>query len=270
MRKVLLVFMVLALLTALSMKPAHAEPVLPFDIGAFFRNFFKGAENENIADPRADPDALLPDLKVAPPDELEITIENGQRTLRFSTIAINDGIGSLEVIGNSNAEKRITQASQVLHKKDGSVTDRKIGAFIFHPDHKHWHIENFTEFQLWSVNRQNEPEELIATTDKMSFCLWDEMHHNADIENSPEERQFPAVCDSDTQGISPGWSDKYGSSLPGQALSIEGIPDGTYFIRSTINPDRKIVESNYANNSTETLIELNGSSVRKTEKPLAE
>lgn len=58
------------------------------------------------------PDSLLPDVMVLEPKELYINNESGVKKLRFDTTMVNNGLGKLEFIGNSDTERKITQDSK--------------------------------------------------------------------------------------------------------------------------------------------------------------
>lgn len=207
--------------------------------------------------PATEEDLLLPDLKLSPPGQLYITTSEGIRKIRFSTTFINQGNGPIEVMGRTDLEKNKTGATQRISKKDGSLVDREIGEFVFHPGHEHWHIENYALFELWNLKGNGERDRLLATTNKMSFCLWDENPYDLSLENASQVQKY-VNCNNEIQGVSVGWSDTYDASVEGQELDITSIDDGSYLIRSLINPDRKIMESDYDNNEVFLRIRISG------------
>ncbi|MGI5827673.1 MAG: lysyl oxidase family protein [Patescibacteria group bacterium] len=203
---------------------------------------------------------LLPDLVVLPPKELYIEPLLNGRKLRFSTTFINLGKGSLEIRGERDFENWRTQAFQKIYRENGTVEEKFIGTFVLHPSHGHWHIEDYVEFQLWNYDKNGKPIELLTTTNKMSFCIWDEEAYNLEVENAPKTQQYTG-CNSDIQGISPGWSDTYRATVEGQELNISSIPDGRYLIRTIVNEDKKIWESNYDNNEARMWVEISGNTI---------
>jgi hypothetical protein len=206
-------------------------------------------------------DLLLPDLKTEAVSELIISTEGNKRILRFNTTVFNVGNGELRLIGISDKKKQVTKVTQLILTKDKERKDIEVGSFVFHKDHKHWHVENFNQFQLWSLTKNNDLNKKLIETKKMSFCLWDEQPIKSKLKNSPEERVFEGSCDTAVQGISVGWSDTYTASLPGQELDITELEDGKYAVRSIVNVDRKIKESNYDNNSVVAYVEIVGLAV---------
>lgn len=212
--------------------------------------------------------SLLPDLTTSPPEELYITVENGNRKLRFSTTLKNTGKGPLHLTHVPNAEQQQTRASQTIQQKEGEPIQREVGKFVFHPDHDHWHIENMTEFQLWDYDTIGKPAQMLAHTGKMSFCTWDMGRLSEAGEQSPTEQQYPRCTDAlQPQGLSVGWFDTYGAELPGQEINIADVPDGRYAIVAIANPERQILESDYDNNRSVAFIEISGETVRIVEEP---
>lgn len=195
---------------------------------------------------------LLPDIIISSPGEIYIENIEGKKKIRFSTTFYNQGQGSLELIGKPDPEQ-VVMATQRIITTDGSFIEREVGEFILHPDHNHWHIEEYVVFQLWS-KKNGERGELLSTTKKMSFCIWDQEAFNLFLENAPQSPRYLS-CDSEIQGLSVGWSDTYLASVEGQELDITSVSDGNYLISAEINPDKKILESDYANN--EVIIEIN-------------
>lgn len=258
MRKIILIIIAVLLISLmLSIYIARYLKLEISDItGRPQRDLTLQEDEENIEN------LLLPDLEISEPEELFIENVEGVRKIRFSTSVSNQGKGELKIRGDTNKENQITKATQIIREKDGNEIEREIGIFVFHPEHEHWHIERFTEFQLLSVDENGNIQDVIASTDKMSFCLWDE-EKTGNAKNSPKERVFIGECEKEIQGISPGWSDTYGSSLPGQELDITNVEDGIYEVRATLNPDRKIIEEDYGNNSISLLVNIKDEEVIK-------
>lgn len=208
-----------------------------------------------------DRNLLVPDVVPTAPLQISIRSVGGKRELRFSTTFYNQGQGALELVGHTDKEKNITYASQYVYEKDGPGLYRDMGSFIYHPNHTHWHVDEYVFYELWSVNGEGKADKPLVTTDKMSFCIWDEDPHNLDLEAAPQARAYPRTCNGRQQGMSVGWSDTYASSIEGQSVDITTIPNGTYIFRSIINPDKKILELDYDNNIVDITIEIKGNSL---------
>jgi hypothetical protein len=217
------------------------------------------SESENVVQQRKD--LLLPDLKLLPTKTVYIESGRDFKKLRFDTHFVNIGIGPLELRGEADEEREITVATQVIKKADGGNEERVIGEFVFHPGHDHWHVDKYAQFEIWSIDGDGEPEKLLLSTDKYSFCIWDEEPYDLKLENAPQSRQYPR-CPQDIQGNSVGWGDNYAPHLEGQEVDIMGLENGTYAIISRVNAERSIIEENYENNSVRSYISVNGFNVR--------
>ena len=247
MKKILLILLVVAgLATGLFLVKGISGQVN-------FLQFFQGSDDKR--------QLLLPDIVPTTPLEIYIRNSAGKKTLRFSTTFYNQGQGPLELVGHTNKENNITYASQYIYEKGGAGLYRDIGGFVFHPPHTHWHVDQYVFYELWNVNDKGEANSLMARTDKMSFCIWDERAQDLKIADAPQARVYPRTCNGRQQGMSVGWSDTYSASIEGQELNITEIPDGIYIFRSIINPDKKIAETDYDNNQIDITIEIKGSSL---------
>jgi hypothetical protein len=255
------------------MKWVRIISIIIIALGLVFQNYFVrkpdiresiGREsdfktkNEKIVQERKD--LLLPDMKIHPPKQIYVSIEGSVKYIRFDTGFANIGEGPLELIGVTNPENNKTTATQVIYKEDGTKEEMLVGEFVFHPGHKHWHVEKYAQFQLWSYDANGEPTELKASTDKFSFCIWDEYKYDISLKGAPNVRQYPR-CPKNIQGNSVGWGDTYPPALEGQELDISGVEDGKYMINSSVNAENRILESDYANNSAILYIELKGNRI---------
>jgi lysyl oxidase len=215
-----------------------------------------------------DPSWLLPDLRVAAPQELELGRDDlkGERQMRFNTSVFNTGPGALKLTGRHDPALRRTTATQHIHRINGSTTTRGAGTFVFHPTHDHWHVEDFTSFELWTYGAGGRLERMLGTTGKMSFCIWDS-RRMATQPRGAATRPVYERCPQDVQGLSVGWIDTYRARTPGQHLMIEGIPSGRYAIRSTVDPENHFVEANEGNNQVIAYVRLSSSTIRRIPAP---
>lgn len=138
----------------------------------------------------------------------------------------------------------------------GSPTARP-DLFVESASHGHYHLKDFNEFALFDL--AGNP---VINGAKQAFCLMDSEHMSA---WGPEEGKFHDC--NDNQGISAGWADLYGKSLPCQFVVIDGVPDGTYVLRSTTNAQRVVPETNYADNTIYTFLQISGPHVTQLEGP---
>lgn len=209
-------------------------------------------------DTNGGPQALLPDLVPRQPRDLWIQAGvDGVREIRFATTVANLGDGPLEMLGEYEEDTGQTLASQRILHVDGSTTEREVGRFLYHPGHDHWHFEDFTVFELWSVDENNDVEDLVATTGKLTFCLVDS---NPVDDPPPGGVAMASIleCNSGTQGLSSGWEETYEADFPGQELDIPEITDGLYAIRTIVDPDKRVRESDDSNNESLALVQITG------------
>jgi phosphohistidine phosphatase SixA len=219
------------------------------------------------AKPLGQAELLLPDLQTLPPSDLVIQLRyfpEERKLLRLTNSVVNAGPGPLEVLGIINQATGDTAVIQQLYTKDGSVVEQSVGEFLFHPDHNHWHIEDFARYEVWSLNARGDLDSLVALTGKVSYCLRD--NTPAVLAGSPPQAVY-TVCGQELQGISPGWIDTYKFELPGQIVDITAVADGIYALRSTVDANNQLRELDEVNNAATVYIEIQGSRVTVIERP---
>jgi len=211
-------------------------------------------------EPHPNPSVMmyLPDLQTLPLADLRIQLlAGGRRFLRLENTIWNSGQGPLELVGEFNAATSQTRVRQLIYTANDDRREILVGEFVWHPTHDHWHFDEFTLYELWTVTPDYHLGQVVASSDKLSYCVVD-----TDVvdPNHPgvSRRQIYAGCGRRLQGLSVGWGDTYKSTIDGQALDLTGIPDGFYALTSTVNPNAVIVEENYSNNSTLVYLEILG------------
>jgi hypothetical protein len=174
-----------------------------------------------------------------------VTTSGWRRFLRFTTTTPNRGETAL-VIG-APAECALL--------------------FHFSECHGHYHLEQYTDYRLWTKNgfrtwRKDRDWSLpvsaetnqallatlresngLLTGRKQGFCMVDSRAYKS------KERGVYFDCIAN-QGISAGWADVYDKRLDCQYVDITGLPSGHYTLEVEVNSDRVLPESNYRNNST--------------------
>ena len=214
---------------------------------------------------------LLPDLRTLPPDGLRLEIDrrNGIRLLRFANTIWNSGSGPLEMHGDRPRGADTVDVRQLIRFEDGQEIYYDAGQFHYHVEHGHWHWENFSLYQVWTVAPNGRLMDLAVYSDKVGYCLFDVSRYRGSFYTTieaPRYRQY-LECNPVRQGLSVGWTDTYRAHLPGQYVDISHLPDGLYALRSVVDPGGLILEENYANNAALVYFILQGESVTVVENP---
>jgi len=200
--------------------------------------------------------------------------------LRFSTTFANLGEGPLELHGSPHVPPDgLFDATQRVYESPGGFRDMPVGTFAYHPEHSHFHFDDFARYELWTKKgfdralaknfRKGTP---LAVSDKVSFCLYDHTRVDQGITVSPVP--IYRTCTPLLEGISVGWADEYSFDLDGQGFDFGSTPppDGDYVIRNVGDPSNRLWESEgkadpsresaLANDGYTELTILNGAIVR--------
>lgn len=210
------------------------------------------------------PTQRLPDLTVWASEEngylYDWTIDTneplmpGRRLLRLSNAVANVGAGPIELHGGTSLADGTQEVFQRIYNDPAGFTDRLAGTFVFHPEHGHIHFEDFTNYNLRAVTENNGVGDIIASGQKVSFCLLDVAKYDGSLPGAPNSEQYESC--GQFQGISVGWADVYHSSLANQWIDITDVPDGTYWLESEVDPSNRILESDETNNVARIMITL--------------
>lgn len=230
-----------------------------------------------VEDP--EPDLLLPDLRTLPPYDLRLVVDQhgNRRSIRFSNAIYNRGAGPLEVRGVLNRGDEIVTVSQVIYHSDGSKEEHNAGEFVFHAVHDHWHWEGFSLYEVWSVRADGSLNAMVASSGKVGYCLRDidPLNSAQILADEIDEEAIPrrigyGPCGWSRQGLSVGWVDVYKAHTPGQFVNIGGLPDGVYVLKSTVDPDNILLESDINNNSALVYFILRGAQLTVLEQPISQ
>lgn len=198
----------------------------------------------------------LPDLGTLPPFDLRLQLlPGGRRFLRLSNTIWNSGQGPLELINEFDPDKKLTMVYQHVLRENEERRKKLVGEFVWHPAHDHWHFEQFTLYELWSLQPDHSLGEVVASSDKLSYCVMDTDVVDWEHPKFAPRRSYVG-CNQLSQGLSVGWGDTYFSYLDGQTLDLTGLPDGFYALVSTVNPNGAILEEDYRNNAAWVFIAL--------------
>ena len=224
--------------------------------------------------------ALLPDVILRPLSEIRIEKRVGVKLLRFASIIGNRGVGVVELKPDSPARSADNDCDgdgdplndrkafqRVFRDADGdgaftrgldTVFDKRFaGCSFFHAEHSHWHFEEFARYRLVKPKSGR----VVAASEKVSFCVRDSIRFGETLPGSPASMHYGECTQDSVTGLSIGWADYYGSTLPGQELDIRGLPDGRYCLRNQADPGDRLDESDEGNNFRSTLVRIIGRGV---------
>jgi hypothetical protein len=188
----------------------------------------------------------LPDLiTLAPQDLVVIQIAGSNRRLvRFSNAVANTGLIDLELNGRYNPDGGGFNVSQRVPGHAGLFEFIPLETRLhYHPEHFHWHLDEFARYELWTAAPGGVLKNLVRTNGKISYCIMD-------TDPLPGTTGSPRhlSCGPFQQGLSIGWADTYERHLPGQWVDITGLPDGFYALRSIVDPGNYLHETDEDNN----------------------
>jgi hypothetical protein len=199
------------------------------------------------------PEDRPPDLRMA--RLADISLENttdGRRLLRFSTVIVNVGQGAFELHGSRSAGSSTMAVDQRVFDDSGGSRDLTTTASMYYSGdgHNHWHVRDFESYEL--VRQKNGHR--VGTGAKHGFCFWDNTPFQLwlpSASQSPVYRGCGVAADTSvTIGLSVGWGDRYGATIPDQYIDVTGLAPGGYRLTATADAVNWFVEADDANNAT--------------------
>lgn len=187
--------------------------------------------------------------------------EAGTRCLRFTTGVANNGDVPLRLASGPAGAGMV----QDLPGKDHAA-----GVAAYHAAHGHFHYARFMAFGLHRVDAATGLRgEAVASTAKTGFCMVD-WGPVADAQALPAKTFWRDGCEPHQRrlemGVNPGWYDIYRWFLPEQAIDVAGLPDGTYELVATADPDGTLAEQHTLDNRASTVFTLHGGQVATLEE----
>jgi len=174
---------------------------------------------------------LLPNLAPLPASEISVAKVNNRTLLRFAAVNTNVGLGPLELRAGG-IDGTGQQVFQRIYRSDATFYDRLAGTMTYHPQHNHFHFNNFARYTLTRLGDVAGPAQ---TSEKTSFCVEDTTQIDLGLPGAPRSGVY-TTCNPDVQGLSVGWGDRYGPSLDGQSIDITGDPEGDYHLTIETDP----------------------------------
>lgn len=195
----------------------------------------------------------LPDLRTLAPTDLKLVVKDdgSVRRLRLTNSVWNAGEGPLTVRPVNSGETTTAYQRIFSHREDGSrylARTVEAGTFHFHPNHEHWHFEDFASYAVHDVAPDGGVgANVLAESRKVSFCLVNVFRHDDALEHAGWGPR--GNCgEAGVQGLKVGWGDTYHRSLRGQAINVSHLPVGFYWLVSTADPANRLEETDDSNN----------------------
>jgi hypothetical protein len=213
--------------------------------------------------------STVPNLVAVPAWGITTRFITGHDYLTFGATIYNDGPQPLIVEGFRRGRLPIMDAYQYLFMDGTQVGRVLVGTMEYdpRPGHKHWHFTDFARYELLDASKANP-----VVSGKEAFCLanTDAMDMLApNVEWRTPEDNLGSVCGKPSstfirETLSVGYGDTYDQARPGQAFDITSVPNGTYYIRITANPNGHLYETTTRDNVSLRKIVLGGTPTHRT------
>ncbi|HET9252991.1 MAG TPA: lysyl oxidase family protein [Candidatus Eisenbacteria bacterium] len=188
--------------------------------------------------------------------DIVTSIVPGRTHLRLSNATANIGSGRLHLYGvlpdNGDGTQDVRQR---IWRSDGTFYDRDAGAFVYHQEHSHIHVQDWAVYRLRAVAEGGGVGAVVAEGAKTSFCILDLIVHDNTLPGFPPSPAYTS-CGTTIQGLSVGWADIYQKSLEGQNIDITGVPPGEYWLESESDPLDHVLEADETNNVARILVTI--------------
>jgi hypothetical protein len=212
-----------------------------------------GAPTAGVPTVRAAGTAGLPDLQPLPSWGIGVRRTERGEFLTFGANVWVSGNGPLVVEGFRREGEAVMDAYQYFWEDGAPVGRARVGEMEFDDrrGHDHWHFRQFAAYQLLAENRTT-----VVKSSKESFCLVPTDAIDLTLpaaELRPGNVGLWTSCGGRTdlwirEVLPVGWGDTYYQYLPGQSFNLEGVPNGTYYVKVVANPGRQLQELRYDNN----------------------
>ena len=115
-----------------------------------------------------------------------------------------------------------------------------VGHGYYSVPHAHWHFVPFEQYELRRLDGS-----LVARDHKVGFCIGTHLTTAAVLRRLCAHGKPKALYVR--ENLQPHHGDTYGPEREGQYIDIDGVPAGIYDVVHRVNIERRIRESDYAN-----------------------
>jgi hypothetical protein len=194
------------------------------------------------------------------------------RCLRFSSGISNTGDGPLFLaFADDQAYQHVYRADDTPgfygdNEQDGAYTERAAGPAEFHPAHEHRHFQAMVLYELFAVDGRRVTA--LGAGRKHGWCAFSQRFERwFDGRQDDQFASFPGgehdvYCDT-AFTLERGWGDQYRWQRPGQYVpyDLAADPDGSmragsYVLRVTADPERRLEETREDDNVAYALIRV--------------
>jgi hypothetical protein len=219
------------------------------------------------------PRSALPDLVPLPAWSISVSHPRNQTHdyLDFAATVWIGGHGPLDVQGFRSDGSPVMPAWQYFWRHGHVIGRARAGTMGFDSQngHNHWHFEQFARYTLL-----NAATSTAVTSHKQGFCIAPSDAVDLLLPHAtwqPSELGLQGQCGSPTalwvdEQMPPGWGDTYIQEVAGQSFDITHVPNGTYYVQVTANPERVLHETTTRNNISLRKVILGGTPGHRTVK----
>lgn len=184
---------------------------------------------------------------------------------------IDDFIAGTAALNPSEALSRIVVGpmDQIVYYSDDTTETVRAGTYSFHPVHAHFHDDYVLSFELYKVTDfARGGLERAGEGTKSGFCPADQLF--ADWFSFDQGYEVPGGdaalgnCSSPNDGViglSVGWGDVYRWQRPGMYVEFDGQDNGRYIVRSFVDANNHVLETNDTDNVSYAYVEIQGDSI---------
>jgi len=239
-------------------RPAHraAAPPLP-------------ADAPTLTHP---PRSALPDLVPLPSWGISVSHPRRQTHdyLDFGATVWIGGNGPLDVEGFRSNGSPTMKAYQYFWRNGHVIGRVRAGTMGFdgQQGHNHWHFEQFARYTLLKADKS-----VAVPSHKVGFCIAPSDPVNLLLPHAVWQPPLIGFgggqCGSPTalwvaEQLPLGWGDTYFQTVAGQSFDITHVPNGTYYIEVTANPEKVLYETTTSNDVSLRKVILGGTPGHRT------